>query len=275
MQELRAKMEASERERAAAAAAASPPPGTAEPVAPTGAAETATAQGAPGAGGASPVPLERPQGIPGAPREVVEREPPAGGSRSQTGRFFLVLAVGTGFGIASGPGELNPMHRLSQDGFALAQLGHAAPEIGVFILPRLLVSAQLRLQYVSFLTGEHIMDAGCPNDYCEPHRLSESGFGRVAWLFGDGAFHVLAGVIAGGGNIRHAVVFRADKMCGREGTTQCVDSLASGPFLFGPSLGILVELGNTFNLVLAINGQIGVPRHTLNVDFNGGLAIRL
>jgi serine/threonine protein kinase len=27
--------------------------------------------------------------------------------------------------------------------------------------------------------------------------------------------------------------------------------------------------------VLAINGQIGVPKHTLNVDFNGGLAIRL
>jgi hypothetical protein len=94
-------------------------------------------------------------------------------------------------------------------------------------------------------------------------------------LFGDGPFHVLAGVIAGGGNIRHAVVFRADKMCGRDSSTECVDSLASGPFLFGPSLGILVELGNTLNLALAINGQIGVPKHTLNVDFNAGLAIRL
>ena len=64
-------------------------------------------------------------------------------------------------------------------------------------------------------------------------------------------------------------------MCGPTGHHQCVDSIASGPFFFGPSLGMLVELGNTFNLVLAINTQFGLPKQTLNVDVNGGVAIRL
>lgn len=100
-------------------------------------------------------------------------------------------------------------------------------------------------------------------------------FGRVGWLFGDGAVHFLAGAIVGGGNIRHAIVFNADKTCGPTATVECVDTIASGPFLFGPSLGMLVELGSTFNLVLAINTQFGLPKETLNVDVNGGIAIRL
>jgi tetratricopeptide (TPR) repeat protein len=204
-----------------------------------------------------------------------ESNPPALPSARQTGRFFFALAVGTGFGTANGTGEINPMHRVAQNGFAPAQLGHAAPEIGVFVLPRLLVSAQLRLQYVTFLTGEQVANAGCVNDYCQPDPLAQAVFARVAWLLGDGAVHFLAGVIVGGGNIRHAIVFKTDRMCGPNGSDQCVDSIASGPFLFGPSLGMLVELGKIFNLVLGINTEFGLPKQTLNIDVNRGIAIRL
>lgn len=195
-------------------------------------------------------------------------------STAQTGRFFLALAVGSGIGIATGAGELNPAHKLGADGFAPAQLGHAAPEIGVFVLRRLLLSAQLRLQYVTWVTGEHIPGAGCGGDYCLPSQLALATFGRVIWVFGDHGFHFMAGVAAGGGNIRHAEAFN-DRKCGPQSTTECVDTLASGPFLFGPSLGALIELGDAFNLILGINAQVGVPKFTLNVDFNGGFAVRL
>jgi len=284
MEELRAQQTADaerERERAAAAAASAgaPAEGGSRPAdAPEKEAAAATPRSETNAQGADTRPgLEPLRGIPATPPSGIDESSPHSATRSphQTGRFFLALAVGTGFGTANGTGETNPMHRVGQNGFAPAQLGHAAPEIGVFILPRLLVSAQLRLQYVTYLTSEHVANAGCANNYCEPEPLSQAVLGRVGWLFGDGAVHFLAGMIVGGGNIRHAIVFNADTMCGPTGHAICVDSFASGPFLFGPSLGMLVELGSTLNLMLGINTEFGLPKQTLNVDVNGGIAIRL
>ena len=278
MEELRSQ-QAADAERERATAAGGPAQGGAV------AAETGQKE-APAAKAPSPTkvqaadtgpPLEPIRRIPATSSSGTDESSPRGAlpSPRQTGRFFFALAVGTGFGTANGTGEVNPMHRLAQNGFAPAQLGHAAPEIGVFILPRLLVSAQLRLQYLTYLTGEHVANAGCFNDYCQPDPLAQAVFGRVAWLFGEGAVHLLAGVIVGGGNIRHAIVFSADMMCGPNGSGQCVDSIASGPVLFGPSLGMLVELGKMFNLVLGINTEFGLPKQTLNIDVNGGIAIRL
>ena len=281
MEELRAQQAAdAERERAAAAAATAGTPGEggSRPAAKDEGATATTAQRERKAetadAGPPPEPLRR---RPAAAAPEIDETSARGAARNphQTGRFFLALAVGTGYGTASGTGELNPMHRVAQSGFAPAQLGHAAPEIGVFILPRLLLSAQLRLQYVSYVNGEHVANAGCSNNYCVPNQLTQAVFGRVAWLLGDGGVHVLAGVIVGGGNIRHAIVFDADMMCGPSSNTQCVDTIASGPFLFGPSLGMLVELGHTFNLVLAVNTEFGLPKQTLNVDVNAGIGIRL
>jgi tetratricopeptide (TPR) repeat protein len=283
MEELRAQQAADaehERERAASAAATASPPvaGGSRPGAKDEGATATTAHPERKTEGADtgppPEPLRR---IPAAPSPEIDETSARGAAPNphQTGRFFLALAVGTGYGTASGTGELNPMHRVAQSGFAPAQLGHAAPEIGVFILPRLLLSAQLRLQYVSYVNGEHVANAGCSNNYCVPNQLTQAVFGRVAWLLGDGRVHVLAGVIVGGGNIRHAIVFNADKMCGPSSDTSCVDTIASGPFLFGPSLGMLVELGKTFNLVLAVNTEFGLPKQTLNIDVNAGIAIRL
>jgi hypothetical protein len=281
MEDLKAKVarEAAEREAAGRAAAdkqaaravaepaqAAPRPASEEPtvvVAPGG-------TPAPGAGDAA---IER------APRpsEVAETttarapDPPPG----QPGLFFVALAIGSGFGLASGAGELNPEHTLSAEGFAVAQLGHLAPEIGVFLARRLLLSAQLRLQYVSFVTGQHLSDVcGSGPRYCEPSKLGLAAFGRVAWLTSDGPGHFLIGLAVGGGNIRHAAEFPGDR-CGPTMTQTCVDTLASGPFLFGPSLGFLYELGSTVGLLATINTTVGVPKFTLNFDVNAGLSFRL
>ena len=59
-----------------------------------------------------------------------EEEDEAGESKY---RLYFALALGSGFGLATGKGELDPaMHQLQAAGFAPAQLGHIAPEIGYF-----------------------------------------------------------------------------------------------------------------------------------------------
>src|SRR5262249_55601574 len=89
-------------------------------------------------------------------------------------KIYISFSLGSGAGIASGNGELNPdMHVLKAAGFAPAQLGHITPEVGLFLNPSLLLSARLRLQYVSGLTGEPpAANGNCGSDnYCTPASL--------------------------------------------------------------------------------------------------------
>jgi len=144
------------------------------------------------------------------------------------------------------------------------------------VLPRLLLSAQLRLQYVAYVNGQNLTDVcGTGQRYCRPSALGIAGFGRIAWLAGNGAVHLMPGLAVGGGNIRHAQEYPDDRMCGEQGHTSCVDTVASGPFLFGPSVGLLIELGDTVGLLAAVNMQLGAPKFTINFDFNAGLTFRL
>ena len=59
------------------------------------------------------------------------------------------------------------------------------------------------------------------------------------------------------------------------GNTQCVDALLGGPFLIGPTAGVLYELGDTVNLVAGVNTELGAPKFTFNFDLDIGLAFRL
>jgi hypothetical protein len=209
------------------------------------------------------------------PAPVITGAPPAARPR-QTGTFFLAMLAGTGTGIASGKAELNERHSIAASGFSPAQFGHIAPEIGVFLLPRLLLSAQLRLQYVAGVQSEYLTDVcGTGEHFCRPSRLGLAGFGRIAWLAGDGIVHFVPGLAVGGGNIRHAQEYADDFGCGEKRDTSCVDTVASGPFLFGPSVGLLVELGDTVGLMASLNTQLGVPKFTINFDFNAGVTFRL
>jgi hypothetical protein len=286
MVELKAEMERAEHEKAAhpapadeardrapaaepAAAAPAPPPAPPSPPPVAVASEPAAAPPAPDAPDAA-----RSAADPSPAAAVASQASPAP-QAGQAGRLFLSVTAGTGFGIASGTGEINPMHKISASGFAPAQLGHVAPEMGFFVTPRLLASAQLRAQYVIWLTSQQVPGLGCPSDYCQASSVALAGFGRLAWLIGDGRVRLLPGLLAGGGNISHAVVFPKDRTCGTPPTIECVDSVPSGPFFVGPSIELVVELGDVVGLVAAVNTEVGVPHFTLNFDFNAGLALRL
>ncbi|HEY7373022.1 MAG TPA: tetratricopeptide repeat protein [Polyangia bacterium] len=203
------------------------------------------------------------------------------GKIAQKGVFFFSLGGGIGVGLIKGSGELDPAaHKLDAPGFALAQLGQLAPEVGFFLAPDLLLSAQLRIQYVTGLNGKTPRVAGtCGSDnFCSPGDGALAGFAKLTYLTLDAPFHLTVGGQIGGGNIRHPLEFPDDKMCraSATGATQtCVDSLAGGPFLIGPTAGLWYELGDSIDLTFAVNTALGVPNFTFNFDLDVGLGFRI
>ena len=210
-----------------------------------------------------------------------EEDDKGDGKIAQKGIFYFSLGGGIGVGLIKGSGELDPAaHKLDAPGFALAQLGQLAPEVGFFLAPDLLLSAQLRIQYVTGLNGKAPRVAGtCGSDnFCSPGDGALAGFAKVTYLALDAPFHLTVGGQIGGGNIRHPLEFPDDKMCkaSATGATQtCVDSLAGGPFLVGPTAGLWYELGDSIDLTFAVNTALGVPNFTFNFDLDVGLGFRI
>jgi len=210
-----------------------------------------------------------------------EEDDKGDGKIAQKGIFYFSLGGGIGVGLIKGSGELDPAaHKLDAPGFALAQLGQLAPEVGFFLAPDLLLSAQLRIQYVTGLNGKAPRVAGtCGSDnFCSPGDGALAGFAKVTYLALDAPFHLTVGGQIGGGNIRHPLEFPDDRMCkaSATGATQtCVDSLAGGPFLVGPTAGLWYELGDSIDLTFAVNTALGVPNFTFNFDLDVGLGFRI
>jgi hypothetical protein len=92
---------------------------------------------------------------------------------------------------------------------------------------------------------------------------------------GDGDFHFFFGGSLGGGTIRHVAKFPQDTTCVQgSNKATCVDTLAAGPVLVGPNVGILYDFNKTISLLVAANTQLGVPKFTFNVDADLGLALK-
>jgi len=233
--------------------------------------------GGPGAGGdddgPKPTAVKRPP-----PRKKKGDEEDE--SEGQKGLFFFGLTGGGGVGLVKGEGELDPnAHKLAGAGFAVAQTAQITPEIGVFVTPTLMISGQLRAQYVGGLNGKAGSVAGCGDDmFCAPGNGAWAGFAKVTTLLTDAPFRLTLGGQVGFGNIRHSVEFPMDKTCKASatgGTQTCVDTLAGGPFLIGPTFGFFYELGDTVDLIVAVNSALGVPKFTLNFDIGVGIGFRI
>jgi hypothetical protein len=200
-----------------------------------------------------------------------------GGGAGQKGTIYLGLTVGSSAGVASGSGHMNATHQLSAPGFAVGQLGQIEPQIGFFATPTMLLSLVGRLQYVSGLNGENACGPN-GNTFCNPLTIVGAVLARATFLMSEGPFRFTVGGQVGGGYVAHAVVFPQTD-CGASASgpfnTQCVDALLGGPFLIGPTAGFFYELGDTANIVVGDNSEIGMPKFTFNFDIDIGLAFRL
>jgi hypothetical protein len=172
---------------------------------------------------------------------------------------------------------MNATHQLSAPGFAVGQLGQIEPQIGFFATPTMLLSLVGRLQYVSGLNGENACGPN-GNTFCNPLTIVGAVLARATFLMSEGPFRFTVGGQVGGGYVAHAVVFPQTD-CGASASgpfnTQCVDALLGGPFLIGPTAGFFYELGDTANIVVGVNSELGMPKFTFNFDIDIGLAFRL
>jgi hypothetical protein len=213
-----------------------------------------------------------------APRKKKSDDDDKDEGDGQKGVLFVGLTGGFALGLVKGNGELDPnAHKLDAAGFATGQGVQVTPEFGLFISPELMLSLQGRFQYVSGLNGKAGMGCG-PDNFCSPGSTAAAVFGKATYLLTSAPFRLTLGGQLGYGYIRHALGFPdpACKASATSPTTQsCVDTLAGGPLLVGPTIGFFYELGSSIDLIFAVNTALGVPNFTFNFDLGAGIGFRI
>jgi hypothetical protein len=198
-------------------------------------------------------------------------------------RFYFALLGGTGVGTASGTGE-ETRNRVASSGIGWTRAGQLAPEISYFVTPRLRLGLQARLQLVTGATPYHPLPyqtGECGSDHtCSSFTGAFAGLAKASWSFLDpeSAFQPYASLSAGYGTIRHVVKVAGAQTCGGTGPDfvgTCMDTVAGGPVLFGPGVGFQYRVADAVGLVAEIDGLVGVPNFTVNVDLNVGVAFQL
>jgi hypothetical protein len=209
-----------------------------------------------------------------APRPRREKIPTTDreAAHSSASRLYFGVRIGSGLGWTSGTGEVNSVHRVSPAGFAPAQLGHVAPELGYFVRPGLLLSLQGRIQLVTGVTSDPACASGCSS----PPTTALAAFAKVTWLFGEGEkLRPYFSLAAGGGTIRHVTDFPSfPAECGAAKNATCVESVRAGAVLLGPGAGIDYALSPRFGLLAGVDSQVGFPKFTFNLDLDLGVALR-
>jgi hypothetical protein len=210
----------------------------------------------------------------------------SGRSRSSAGagRYWVGFGIGGGYGYAKGSPETTPRWVKSdgkkQDipfaGAAPASLMHVVPEIGYFVTSSMILSLQARLQLVSGATEVH--DKMCQGGVCKPATGAVAVLGKATWLFGDGSgLSPYLSLAAGGGQIRYLVNLGGVPLndCGAGRNQACVDTVAGGSILVGPSAGIVYPLSSSMYFTGGVNALAGFPNTMFNVDLNLGLGMKL
>jgi hypothetical protein len=192
--------------------------------------------------------------------------------------WFVGFAAGSGMGWASGNGEVTDAR--VQSGFHAAAMAHLLPEVGYFLRPNLLLSAQLRVQFVSGASSEPdpSMTICGPDHVCSASKGATAAFVKAAWFLGEGATFrpYLAGML-GFGQIRHVASVPGLAACGTDAAhpTACTDTVAAGPVFLGPGGGFLVNLAPRFALLVGTGALVGLSRFTFHLDLDAGLAVEL
>jgi tetratricopeptide (TPR) repeat protein len=202
-------------------------------------------------------------------------------------RVWLALGVGGGGGWAKGTPEVNRNYQdvmtrqvraLEWNSVALARLLHVLPEVGFFVNPKLLLSVQGRLQLTTGAT-EVRHDSCKPTGICEPASGAVAVLGKATWILREReTFRPFVSLGAGGGYIRYLVDLKDMPLppdCGPKKDQVCVDTVAGGGFLVGPSAGFIYDVNNVLSITAALNTLVGVPSTAFNLDLNLGIAYRL
>jgi len=190
-------------------------------------------------------------------------------------RIFVGLMAGSGIGWASGNGDTNADIPIEPAGLATAGVGQFAPEVGYWLNSGLLLSVQIRYEYITGTTDIYeTTPMKCPNGICKTANYAFAGFGKATWKFMEGKFHPFFSLAAGLGTIRHVVSYsrRVLPNCGPMRNATCVDTIGAGWALLGPGGGAMYDITDRASIVLQANSVLAFPDFTFHVDGNVGVA---
>ncbi|MBC8131784.1 MAG: tetratricopeptide repeat protein [Deltaproteobacteria bacterium] len=208
------------------------------------------------------------------PGEYVEPTPPR-----EDPEWYLGLAVGTGMGWTTGNGDISNQDKVTS-AFGRSQLGHVLPEVGFFVDTNMILSLQLRLQYITGATPIADLDKTMcgANHICEPATGAAAALARLTWLLGEGTFVPYLSGAVGAGQIRHLATFPNNVNCGTDPlkpAVKCVDTVAAGPILLGPGAGFILHVTPNFGLTVGMATLLAFPVFTFHVDVNAGVVVEL
>jgi tetratricopeptide repeat protein len=213
-----------------------------------------------------------------APVASVSRAPASPARRNEP-RVLIALLAGSGGGWSSGTAETSG-YSLGSAKLGWSTLGQLVPQIGYLVSSRFMLSAWGRFQLVRGASDYHTPagSAQCGGDgVCSAARGAFAGFASATFFAAadDDVLRPFLSLSIGGGQIRHVVNFTSGKGdCGadRQQST-CTDTVALGPFLAGPGIGVHVRVAPAVRLIFAVQSIYGAPRFTADIDADAGLAV--
>ena len=185
-------------------------------------------------------------------------------------RYFAAMMIGSGIGWATGTGDTNADVNIDPAGMAPAGLAQVAPEVGYWLTSSLMLSMQIRYQYITGTT-----DIYAPNKTYHTANYALAVFGKATWKYGENTkFHPFFSLAAGAGRIRHVVSFKRQMLnnCGMSHMETCIDTIGAGPVLLGPGGGLMYDINDRLAAVLQVNSVLAFPEFTAHIDANIGVA---
>jgi len=193
-------------------------------------------------------------------------------------RYYVAMLAGGGFGYATGNGDTNADLPISPAGLAASGVGQIAPEFGYWLNSSLMLSLQLRYEYITGTTAIYETTTNqCPDKVCHGANYAFAAFAKATWKFGDSntKFHPFFSLAAGGGRIRHVVTYQRNLSahnCGPNHNEVCIDTIGAGPVLLGPGGGLTYDLTDRIAGVVQVNSVLAFPEFTVHLDANIGVA---
>ena len=186
-------------------------------------------------------------------------------------RVSAGLLAGTGYGWASGTGDVNADIPFS--GASWAQLGHMIPELTLlFPRARLFASASVRYQTITGTT-----DVYTPNQVFHARRSAWALFQKLGWFprAPEARLQPYVSFAIGRGAIAHAARLPPQN-CGPANDQRCVDTVTLGPWFVGAGAGLRARLADHLDALLALDAQLGyelpLDHRGYNLDLNVGMA---
>ena len=98
-------------------------------------------------------------------------------------RYFVAMMAGSGIGWATGVGDTNHDVPIDPAGLAVSGLLQVAPEFGYWLNSSLMLSAQIRYEYITGGT-----DIYAPNKTYHAANYALAIFAKATWKYGEGTF---------------------------------------------------------------------------------------